>query len=65
MLGVDRQDNLSTVSGCGSAGWADPEIEFVIADGPDVRMFKGLAEMTRLVTYFDRERAYADIGLEE
>jgi hypothetical protein len=24
-----------------------------------------LAELTRLVTYFDRERAFAELGLEE
>jgi hypothetical protein len=24
------------------AGWADPQIEFIIADGPDPAMWKGL-----------------------
>jgi len=28
-----------------SADWADPEIEYVIADGPDARVFKGQAAM--------------------
>lgn len=112
-----------------SAGWAHPEIEFVIADGPAPGRWKGLAEMakgwreflsaweewreeaeeyrkldgervlvlvrmsgrgkasgleagqmrakaakvfhvrggkvTRFVTYWDRERALADLGLSE
>jgi ketosteroid isomerase-like protein len=29
-----------------SAAWADPEIEFVVPDGPDPGTWKGLAEMT-------------------
>ena len=113
----------------GSAEWADPEIEFVAADGPEPGSWTGVAAMaeawrealeafeelraqadeyralddeqvlvlmhfsgrgktsglevggrrmkganlfhvrdgkvTRLVTYWDRERAYADLGLKE
>ena len=30
-----------------SVEWADPEIEIVLADGPDPGSFKGLAEMTK------------------
>jgi ketosteroid isomerase-like protein len=30
-----------------SAEWADPEIEYVIADGPDAGVFKGRAAMAK------------------
>jgi hypothetical protein len=36
-----------------SVGWADPEMEYV------------QAEVTLWVTYFARDRALADLGLEE
>jgi hypothetical protein len=49
----------------GSADGADPEIEFLIVDGPDPRTFKGLVQVTRLVSHFDRELAFADLGLAE
>jgi ketosteroid isomerase-like protein len=45
-----------------SAEWAEPDIEFVIPDGPDPGSWKGLTEMA------DRTRdylgAWADFGLE-
>ncbi len=50
----------------GPADWAHPEIEFVIADGPAARRWTGLArdgKVTRYVTWADRERAFADLGL--
>jgi ketosteroid isomerase-like protein len=109
-----------------NAGWADPEIEYAIAEGPEPRTFRGLARLaeamrnlfgdiedvsaeaeeyreldagrvlvlgrsfgrgkqsgvpvsirgaevfevhggkvTRIVVYYDRDRALADLGLEE
>src|SRR5438067_12628563 len=94
-----------------SAWWADPEIEYLIADGPTPGSWKGVAglwegwrawlsawdqvravadearradwspgrcprkvrpllqvrggKVTKLVDYFDRERAFADLGLKE
>jgi ketosteroid isomerase-like protein len=48
----------------GSAEWADPEIEFVVPDGPDPGAWKGLAEMTESwrsqVSAWDRFDAVAD-----
>jgi hypothetical protein len=52
-----------------SAEWADPEIEFVLVDGPDPGSWAGISAMarngkvTRLAIYNDRERALADLGL--
>ena len=74
--------------------WADPEIEYVIADGPAPGSWTGLGgtvegvpsilsgmdlrqlwtksanvfhvrggKVTRIVAYFDRDRALADVGL--
>ena len=46
-----------------SAEWADPEIEFVIADGPTPGRYKGLTEMTagwrEFLTAWDDFRAEA------
>ena len=70
--------------------WADPEIEFVVTDGPSPGVWTGVAGMaegkagglvagqmrsqgvalyhisagkvTRLVCYWDRDRALADLG---
>jgi hypothetical protein len=58
------------------AEWADREIEFTFADGPSPGTSTGVAEMierwqdlftavVRLVIYFDRDRALADLGLAE
>ncbi len=59
----------------GSAEWADPEIELVIADGPQPGSWTGIAGMadgwrdfltiwvTRLVLCWDYKRAFADLGL--
>ena len=41
-----------------SAEWADPEIEFVLADGPEPGSFKGLAEMAK--TWSGRMSAFDD-----
>jgi ketosteroid isomerase-like protein len=42
----------------GSAEWADPEIEFVIADGPDPGRWDGLAGMA--MAFRDRVSVLAD-----
>jgi hypothetical protein len=48
----------------GSAGWAHPEIELVIADGPDPGSFRGLAGMAegwrRRIGAFEDIRANVD-----
>jgi hypothetical protein len=59
-----------------SAEWAHPDIEFVVADSVDAGSVTGLAGMaeawhvhagrvSRLVLYWDRERALADLGISE
>jgi ketosteroid isomerase-like protein len=53
-----------------STAWADPEIEFVIADGPDPRRMNGLAAMsagwreflTAWADYAVRAERYREIG---
>ena len=45
-----------------SAEWAHPEIEFVIADGPDPDSWTGLAEMA--AAFRDRVSAWADFRVE-
>jgi hypothetical protein len=42
-----------------STAWADPEIEFVIADGPDPRRMNGL---TAWADYAVRAEQYREIG---
>jgi hypothetical protein len=59
-----------------SADWAHPDIEFVAVGGSEAGSWTGLAEMAKtvrerfrdgrvgkLVLYWDREQALADIGL--
>ena len=54
----------------GSTEWADPEIEFVIADGPDLRNLKGLPAMaagwrdflTAWTGYGVQAEEYRDLG---
>jgi ketosteroid isomerase-like protein len=45
-----------------SADWADPEIEYVIADGPSPGSWTGLAEMAE--AHRDVLRAWEDFGVE-
>jgi hypothetical protein len=61
----DRGDYSSTE-------WAHPEIEYVIADGPSPGSWTGPAgiaegarggKVTRLVLYWNCERALAEVGL--
>jgi ketosteroid isomerase-like protein len=48
-----------------SAEWADPQIEYVIADGPDPSTWTGLAELTRgFRNFLDAWEDY-DVGADE
>jgi ketosteroid isomerase-like protein len=45
-----------------SIEWADPEIEFILADGPDPGSFKGLADMRE--AWRRRASAWEEFGFE-
>jgi hypothetical protein len=54
-----------------STVWAHPEIEYVVADGPDPTSRTGVVGMaeawrgTLIVLYWDRKHALTDLGLTE